>query len=217
MLQQDGSAWAGPYQASSFDLLTEAAARRPRAERPACCAEPLSFAGVLGQIRSSTALCFAPVASGEARTYRCGDAGRFTAEGLLFIEAHDDTRVKIHGYRIELSEVEAAILRQPGVTQAVVAVRAQANDHPQLVAYFSCEPGSELRERRYSCAPINAAGYMVPAAIVLLDDFHSLPTGRSTERSWRMAPAPAAPALESSPVDGDRATGGPDLVGCSRT
>ncbi len=150
-----------------------------------------------------TAECFgAPPVNGEARNYRSGDTGRFTAEGLLFVEGRNDTRVKIHGYRVELSEVEAAILRQPGVTHAVVAVRAQSNDDPQLVAYLTCEPGSELRRATLQRTLRSVLpGYMVPTVFVLLDEFPFTPHGKiDRNKLAQMAPGPAVRVLRASPM-----------------
>src|SRR5262249_52128515 len=57
---------------------------------------------------------------GSLRQFRTGDMGRINAAGELEFAGRRDDRVKIRGNRIELSEVESALQRLPGVKQAVV-------------------------------------------------------------------------------------------------
>ncbi|MGW0581880.1 amino acid adenylation domain-containing protein, partial [Streptomyces sp. NPDC002920] len=54
--------------------------------------------------------------------YRTGDLARFDTQGLLHYAGRDDTQVKLGGHRLELGQVEAALLQYPGVTNAVAAV-----------------------------------------------------------------------------------------------
>ncbi|MFF6816084.1 amino acid adenylation domain-containing protein [Streptomyces sp. NPDC012403] len=53
--------------------------------------------------------------------YRSGDLARFDAQGLLHYAGREDGQVKVSGHRLELGQVEAALLQYPGVTNAVVA------------------------------------------------------------------------------------------------
>ena len=62
---------------------------------------------------------------GWDRAYRSGDLVREDAEGLVFIGRADD-QVKIGGRRIELGEIDSALLALPGVTGAAAVVRARA-------------------------------------------------------------------------------------------
>ncbi|MFE3598135.1 amino acid adenylation domain-containing protein [Streptomyces sp. NPDC059142] len=52
--------------------------------------------------------------------YRSGDRASFDREGLLHYRGRDDQQIKLSGHRLELGEVEAALLRHPEVVQAVV-------------------------------------------------------------------------------------------------
>ena len=54
-----------------------------------------------------------------AHTYRTGDAGHIT-DGLLFFDGRIDNQIKLHGYRIELGDVETHLSALPGVRDAVV-------------------------------------------------------------------------------------------------
>ncbi|MFI2378049.1 amino acid adenylation domain-containing protein [Streptomyces sp. NPDC018964] len=54
--------------------------------------------------------------------YRSGDLARFDTQGLLHYAGREDGQVKVSGHRLELGQVEAALLRYPGVTNAVAAV-----------------------------------------------------------------------------------------------
>jgi D-alanine--poly(phosphoribitol) ligase subunit 1 len=76
---------------------------------------------------------------GRPRAYRTGDLGRLQG-GLLYWEGRRDRQVKLHGYRLELDEIEAGLRRLPGVADAaVVAVRRQGvADH--LVAFVVPRP-----------------------------------------------------------------------------
>src|SRR5690606_4815801 len=65
--------------------------------------------------------------------YRTGDLARFDARGLLHYAGRDDAQIKLAGHRLELGQVEAALLQYPGVVNAVAAVA-----DGRLVAALEC-------------------------------------------------------------------------------
>ena len=115
-----------------------------------------------------TAACFVanPFGSPGSRLYRTGDLARHDADGNLHYHGRTDHQTKIRGNRIELGEIAAQLQRHPSVRQAVV-VTHDRDGHRQLVAYAAprCSP-AELRDHLAAALP----DYMVPAAIVTLDE-----------------------------------------------
>ncbi|WP_284291834.1 non-ribosomal peptide synthetase, partial [Piscinibacter gummiphilus] len=94
------------------------------------------------------------------RLYRTGDLVRWSAEGQLEYLGRIDQQVKVRGFRVELGEIEAQLLAQPEVQEAVVVA-----DEGRLVAYVTGEVDtSQLRERLGRVLP----DYMVPGAMVVL-------------------------------------------------
>ena len=78
---------------------------------------------------------FAPLPSlGWERAYRSGDVVRADEAGLLFLGRADE-QVKLGGRRIELGEVDAALLTLPGVRGAAAAVRRTRAGNQVLVGY----------------------------------------------------------------------------------
>ncbi|MFJ6835613.1 amino acid adenylation domain-containing protein [Streptomyces sp. NPDC091209] len=65
--------------------------------------------------------------------YRTGDLARFDPQGLLHYAGREDAQIKFSGHRLELGQVEAALLRYPGVTNAVVVA-----EQDRLVACLEC-------------------------------------------------------------------------------
>lgn len=70
---------------------------------------------------------------GEGLFYRSGDRARFDRDGLLHYLGRDDQQIKLSGHRLELGQVEAALLRHPEITNAVVVP-----DGAALTACFAC-------------------------------------------------------------------------------
>ncbi len=92
------------------------------------------------------------------RLYRSGDYGRWLPDGKLEFLGRRDSQVKISGFRIEIGEIESALVRLPGVRDGTVVV-----SNKQLVAFYvgdepldPAEMGRKLGER--------LPPYMVPAA-----------------------------------------------------
>ncbi|MGY2061684.1 phosphopantetheine-binding protein, partial [Nocardia gipuzkoensis] len=100
-----------------------------------------------------------------------GDLVRWRAEGVLEYIGRTDFQVKFRGQRIELGEIETDLLAHPAVSQAVVLVMDTATGQ-QLVAYVVPAPGlsvDPVELTRFVSEKL--PGYMVPAAIMVLDAF----------------------------------------------
>ncbi len=80
-----------------------------------------------------------------ARLYRTGDLGRFRSDGTIELSGRRDRQVKVRGYRIELSEVEAALSSHAAVREAAVTVREDSPGDRRLVAYIVPE-AADLRD-----------------------------------------------------------------------
>ena len=89
---------------------------------------------------------YAPLPSlGWERAYRSGDLVVNDEAGLLFVGRADD-QVKVGGRRIELGEIDNALLDLPGVSGAAAAVRRTTSGSQLLVGYVAVEPGFDAHE-----------------------------------------------------------------------
>jgi acyl-coenzyme A synthetase/AMP-(fatty) acid ligase len=123
----------------------------------------------------------------KERLYRTGDLARWLPEGNIEFLGRIDDQVKIRGYRVEIGEIEAALARHSGVSQAAVVVREECGDR-RLAAYVVTKDdlevsASELRAYLKETLP----EYMVPSFIVLMEE---MPLTANRKINRRALPAP---------------------------
>ncbi|HVL02780.1 MAG TPA: amino acid adenylation domain-containing protein, partial [Dongiaceae bacterium] len=128
-----------------------------------------------------------PFSADGDRLYRTGDLVRWNTDGQLEYLGRIDHQVKIRGFRIELGEVEAQLLAQPDVREAVVVAKVVAAGS-RLVGYVSAQADHiieplTVRARLAQVLP----DYMVPSLIVVLD---SLPLNANGKVDRRALPEP---------------------------
>ncbi|HEX6186263.1 MAG TPA: amino acid adenylation domain-containing protein [Pyrinomonadaceae bacterium] len=114
-----------------------------------------------------------------ARLYRTGDVVRYLRDGRLEFLGRADGQVKVRGHRIELGEVEAALLLHARVRECAVAAREGAGGATRLIAYVVSEGGQVLQaEELRSHLRERLPEYMAPSAFVTLEALPLTPNGK---------------------------------------
>ncbi|RZI24551.1 amino acid adenylation domain-containing protein [Pseudomonas sp. 770NI] len=118
-----------------------------------------------------------PLGAAGTRLYRTGDRARWNADGVLEYLGRLDQQVKLRGFRVEPEEIEARLLAQAGIAQAVVLVR-----DAQLIGYYTAD--AELDEQTVKIAlAAELPEYMVPALLMRLDAMPLSPSGKLDRRA----------------------------------
>ncbi|MGW8397487.1 amino acid adenylation domain-containing protein [Streptomyces lydicus] len=180
-----------PMRNQRFHVLDEALRPRPaRVPGDLYIAGAGLARGYLGDEAKTRAAFLRHPVTGE-RLYRTGDLGRYLPDGTIEFLGRADSQVKIQGHRIELGEVEAALLRRPDVRAAAAVAEGERGGPRRLVGYaVSSTTEEELRAALGRELP----GYMVPARIVLLDE---LPLTDNGKVDRRLLPSPQGTAPRS--------------------
>ncbi len=104
------------------------------------------------------------------RLYFTGDLGVRDPDGCLTVIGRQDFQVKIRGNRVEISEVESALIDLESVKEAVVVAREDARGEKRLVAYVvpATQPGPNVTALLKQLAE-KLPQYMIPSVFVSLD------------------------------------------------
>ena len=175
----DTELWSVPVGVPGELLVGGASLARGYVGRPDLTAErfvPDSFSSLFGE-----------------RLYRTGDLVRFLPNGELDFLGRIDLQVKIRGVRIELEEIEAALVGHPEVREAAVLALAGV-----LVAYVvtDTDPSGFPDFLRATLSE-----GMIPAAFVPLPALPLNPSGKVDRKALaRMAP-PSTPSTTAAPAN----------------
>ncbi|MFG3701526.1 amino acid adenylation domain-containing protein [Micromonospora sp. NPDC047620] len=105
-----------------------------------------------------------------ARMYRTGDLVRWLPDGRLDFLGRLDSQLKVRGFRVEPSEIEAVLVTHPAVREAAVVVRGDNPDRRDLAALLVLEDGpAPTYEEVRAVARRHLPGYMVPAVLAAVE------------------------------------------------
>ncbi len=168
---QDGPLPVGyPMPTGRIEIHDEQGQTQPMGERgEIIIAGPNVSIGYIGRPDLNAAAFF--TVRGQ-RAYRTGDIGHFDEKGLLHFHGRRDGQIKLHGYRIELADIESNLLALPDVREAVVMPVERGGAAQWLDAYVTLTTGvppagteigtaTRLREALMGKLP----GYMLPRSI----------------------------------------------------
>lgn len=145
---------------------------------------------------------FIPNPFGPGRLYKTGDLGRYLPDGNIQHLGRADGQIKLRGFRIELGEIEGLLSQNPIVHECAVTLREDVPGNRRLVAYVVLSREAvtndlELILHRY--LRDNLPDYMVPTAIVFLEQMPLTPTGKLDRRNFPV-PKRSLPSLTSEIV-----------------
>ncbi|RLQ88556.1 non-ribosomal peptide synthetase [Notoacmeibacter ruber] len=145
-----------------------------------------------------------PFCAGQ-RMYRTGDRVRWNGAGQVEFLGRSDHQIKVRGYRIETTEIEAALQRLDGVCEALVVAEAVHDSH-RLIAYCTVDDAAtaahtedrseSLRHELRTHLP----DYMIPSAFVTLDAFPLTVNGK-IDRERLPAPSVSVRRAASTPEE----------------
>ena len=137
----------------------------------------------------ATAAAFgADPSDAERRIYHTGDLGRLRPDGCLEHLGRQSFQHKIRGHRVDIAEIETALLAHDAIREAVVVTRAEPSHEARLIAYVVPRTHTELTVstiRRHLAERL--PDYMLPAVYVVLD---ALPLDANGKVARRLLPTP---------------------------
>ena len=127
---------------------------------------------------------------GHYRLYKSGDLARYLADGSIEFCGRVDNQVKIHGFRIELGDIESAASGCPAIRGLVVLVREDVPGDKRLVAYIVPASGinrADVAQEVKDFLRKKLPAQMMPSVFIALDEF---PLNRNGKIDRTSLPAP---------------------------
>lgn len=166
-----------------------------------------------------TAERFLPNPFGEGLLYRTGDLAYWREDGNLAFLGRADTQIKIRGFRIEPGEIESLLNQHSAVKEGAVGVQEAYLGDKRLVAYVvpKSADSANLEVSVSHFLQEKLPDYMVPAAVMVLEAFPLMPSGKLDRKAlpvptWGSATL-AAQALPSTPTEQQIAESWQEVLG----
>ena len=115
----------------------------------------------------------------NGRLYRTGDIGKWNADGELEYFGRHEEQIKIRGMRVELGEIENAILEIAGIKDAAVTFDVESQ---VLTGYYIGDLNKDLIfETLVNVLP----SYMVPRSFISCDSFPLNAAGKTDKKQLK--------------------------------
>lgn len=122
-----------------------------------------------------------PFAAGE-QLYRTGDLVNWLPGDMLNYVGRTDSQLKIRGMRLELAEIEAALLSHNEIKEAVVKDWQDHNGSTYLCAYLVGIGDEQIADAKAFAAAL-LPDYMVPSSFVVLEQMPLSPNGKINKKA----------------------------------
>jgi acyl-coenzyme A synthetase/AMP-(fatty) acid ligase len=123
----------------------------------------------------------------DARCYFTGDIAIRMDDGCFQLVGRKDFQVKVRSFRVDVGDVEAALMAHPEVEEVVVISRQEKSGDDTLVAYFMprhLPAPNTTALRKFLAATL--ADYMIPSRFIVLEKIPLLSTGKVDRRGLPM-------------------------------
>lgn len=100
--------------------------------------------------------------------YLTGDGVVLREDGLLYYLGRNDRQIKLNGYRIEIDEIEAALLASKLVDTCAVALRKDGQGNAILAAFYCTRHEGLTEEALWQGLTLRLAHYQVPRRYIAL-------------------------------------------------
>ena len=138
----------------------------------------------------------------QGKIYRTGDLVRKNSNGDIEFIGRIDHQIKIRGFRVELGEIESALLHMDQVEKAAVKAKG-ASDQKRLIAYVQLSP----RMEKTSFWPLmhhflskRLPSHMIPSEIIVLKKFPILLNGKTDYNSLPLPSKSVAAPCQEKPT-----------------
>ena len=121
------------------------------------------------------------------RCYRTGDKG-YIEGGMLYYSGRMDNQIKLHGYRIELGDIEANLIQVDGIEDAVVLPKKKDGQIKSLTAFVTgsvpCQSDGDFAASKYikSFLTEKLPHYMIPKKIKFIDEMPLTNNGKKDRK-----------------------------------
>lgn len=116
------------------------------------------------------------------KAFRTGDQGRFRKDGLLECKGRDDNQIKVDGFRIDIHEIELALMQTKIVREACVINVNDCDGSNRLIAHIETRNSQFDREELRKELRKYLAPYQIPHHFIELDRLPKSANGKIDRR-----------------------------------
>ncbi|MGO4294286.1 amino acid adenylation domain-containing protein [Chitinophaga sp. RAB17] len=121
------------------------------------------------------------VADREDIVYKTGDQGRYLKDKRIEVLGRLDDMIKVNGVRVELSEIEQAVLKKEGIEQAVVKAHKNSDNQQEIICYYTGENVGRDELRAHLETLLNRN--ILPGYLIQMKEFPLTSNGKIDRRS----------------------------------
>jgi amino acid adenylation domain-containing protein len=120
----------------------------------------------------------------EIRVYKTGDLVQLTQNGQYYFHGREDDQIKIRGNRVELGEIESALVNLPNIKHAIVKLDTDPSGLKYLCGYvLFTDPTKNDLSAIKNMLKAKVPEYMVPDYILAVDEFPKTSSGKVDKKA----------------------------------